>query len=103
MTVVDATRFLTDFKSEDDLVDRDMGLGEEDERTITHLLTDQVEFCDILIVNKWDEISPEQQTILMATLKALQPTARVITTNYGRVDINDIVDTGLFNFDKASR
>ena len=81
VTVVDATRFLDDFQSEDELTDRAMGLSDEDERTITHLLTDQVEFCDILIINKRDDIDNETQQTLLTTLKALQPTARVITTN----------------------
>jgi len=102
VTVVDATRFMDDFKSEEELNDRQLWLGEEDERTITHLLTDQVEFCDILIVNKRDDIDSAQQKKLLALLKALQSSARVITTNQGKVPINDIVNTWLFDFEIAS-
>jgi G3E family GTPase len=93
VTVVDAIRFLDDFASAQDLADRDMALGDEDERTIAHLLTDQVEFCDILLVNKRDDIDKDHQNKLIATLKSLQPTARIITTSHGQVDIGDIVNT----------
>ena len=102
VTVVDAYNFMKDWWGDEDLVDRDMALWEEDERTIVNLLTDQVEFCNILIVNKIDEIDEKQKSTLRKVLKWLQPTALHIETNHGIVPIDSIVNTWLFNFDDAS-
>jgi len=103
VTVVDATRFLDDFRSKDELTDREIWLDDKDERTITHLLVDQVEFCDILIINKRNDIEGEKQRELISTVKALQPTARIITTSHWEIETNEIIDTWLFDFNKASQ
>ena len=103
VTVVDAYNFMKDWRGDDDLKDRDMWLWDDDERTIVNLLTDQVEFCDVLIVNKIDMLDEAQKTTLRKVLKWLQPTAKYIETNNGLVDIKDIVHTGLFDFDTASQ
>ena len=101
VTVVDAFNFLKDFSSSDLLGERGIALGEEDERNIVDLLVDQIEFCDVLVVNKIDSLNEDQKTTLRKILKGLQPTAKYIETNHGRVEFTDIVDTGLFDFEKA--
>ncbi len=75
VTVVDANRFVHDINSEDLLMDRDQSVDETDERSIADLLIDQVEFCDVLIINKIDLISEEELAKLEKVLSALQPTA----------------------------
>lgn len=81
VTVVDANRFVHDINSEDLLMDRDQSVDETDERSIADLLIDQVEFCDVLIINKIDLISEEELAKLEKMLSALQPTAKIIKTN----------------------
>lgn len=103
VTVVDAVNFLKDFESNQDLLERNMAMNEQDTRSIVNLLVDQIEFCDVLVVNKFDEIKTDDRRKLLAILKALQPTAKIITTNYWKVSIWDIVNTGLFSFDQASQ
>ncbi len=103
VTVVDAYNFMKDRWGDEDLSDRNMGMSDTDERTIVDLLTDQVEFCDVLIVNKIDMISDDQKQTLRKVLKWLQPTATYIETNNGVIDIADIVQTGKFSYEKASQ
>lgn len=103
VTVVDATRFLDDLWSIDYLADRkNLWTEEEDERTIADLLLDQVEFCDILVVNKRDDIDEIHQKKLLTALKALQPQARLITTNHAKVPLSHVIDTWLFDFEEVS-
>jgi len=102
VTVVDAVNFLKDFSSYSSLKDRDMWSGDEDDRNIVNLLTDQIEFCDVLIVNKINDISDDQKILLRKVLKWLQPSAKYIETDYGKVNFDEIVDTWLFDFEKAS-
>ncbi len=78
VTVVDANRFVHDINSEDLLMDRDQSVDETDERSIADLLIDQVEFCDVLIINKIDLISEEELAKLEKMLSALQPTAKIL-------------------------
>ncbi|SFS56678.1 GTP-binding protein [Paenibacillus sp. 453mf] len=103
VTVVDAAQFWIDFNSKESLRDRGQAVGEEDQRGIVHLLTDQVEFCDVLILNKVDLISEEELTRLEKALTALQPEAKLIHSVQGRIDPKEILNTGRFNFDKASQ
>lgn len=86
VTVVDANRFVHDINSEDLLMDRDQSVDETDERSIADLLIDQVEFCDVLIINKIDLISEEELAKLEKVLSALQPTAKIIKTTNSEVD-----------------
>ncbi|MDG5214408.1 GTP-binding protein, partial [Staphylococcus aureus] len=85
VTVVDANRFVHDINSEDLLMDRDQSVDETDERSIADLLIDQVEFCDVLIINKIDLISEEELAKLEKVLSALQPTAKIIKTTNSEV------------------
>jgi G3E family GTPase len=102
VTVVDALNFLKDYVTAETLNDRDQGMSEEDERTIVDLLVDQVEFCDVLVINKCDLVDQRNLNELKAVLKKLQPTAKVIETTKGQVDLSEILNTELFDFEKAS-
>lgn len=102
VTVVDAHRFINDMRSEDLLTDRDQGVSEEDERSISDLLIDQIEFCDVLILNKTDLVDKKDLDQLENVLRKLQPTAKFIKTNFADVPIKEVVNTGLFNFERAS-
>jgi G3E family GTPase len=101
VTVVDAKEFLRNFSTAESLTDRAWEATPEDDRTIVDLLVEQVEFCDVLIVNKISEISEEEKITLRAILKWLQPTAEYIETDWGKVDIDRLINTGLFSMEKS--
>jgi G3E family GTPase len=103
VTVVDAYHFWQDFNSPESLKQRNQEAGEEDTRNVVHLLTDQVEFCDVLIINKCDMVGEEELEKLENALRGLQPRARFIRTSHGKIDPNEILNTGLFDFDAASQ
>ncbi|MER2035698.1 GTP-binding protein [Mammaliicoccus vitulinus] len=103
VTVVDAHRFVNDMYSEDLLKDRDQGVSEEDERSISDLLIDQIEFCDVLILNKVDLVEEKDLAQLEIILRKLQPAAKFIKTRFADVAINEVVNTGLFDYEKASQ
>ncbi|MDO0966440.1 GTP-binding protein [Staphylococcus haemolyticus] len=102
VTVVDANRFINDINYEDLLVDRDQGADQTDERSIADLLIDQVEFCDVLVLNKTDLVTEAELTKLENILRKLQPDAHLIKTTNAEVDINEVLDTGRFDFEQAS-
>ncbi|MEM9352303.1 MAG: GTP-binding protein [Planctomycetota bacterium] len=102
VTVVDAGCFLSDFGSSDDLVDRKMGLSDEDERNVVDLLTDQVEFANVILLNKYDLIDEPDKLMLLGVLRNLNPKARIIETLHGKIDPGAIMGTGLFSMDEAS-
>lgn len=101
VTVVDAVNLLEDFSSHDFLADRGETLGEEDERTLVHLLTDQMEFADVVILNKVDDAGPERTDAARKIIRSLNGDAKIIETNHSVVDADDILNTGLFDFEKA--
>ena len=103
VTVVDAVNFLHQFNSTESLQEVGQSLGEDDERSLVNLLTDQVEFCDVLILNKTDAVSQEDLEQLRSILKALNPEADVIETQYSRVPLKRVLNTGKFDFEKASQ
>lgn len=103
VTVVDAYHFWQDFTTRETLKDRSQEAGEADTRGVVHLLTDQVEFCDVLIINKCDMVSEQELVKLEAALRGLQPCAKIIRTSYGKIDPGEILNTGLFNFEEASQ
>ncbi|WP_419791178.1 GTP-binding protein [Staphylococcus chromogenes] len=103
VTVVDANRFINDYQSGDMLLDRDQAVGEEDERTVADLLIDQIEFCDVLILNKVDLVSEEDANRLEAMLRKLQPSAEIIRTVNSEVSLDKVLNTGKFDFEKASQ
>lgn len=103
VTVVDAYHFWRDYNTKESLRDRNQEAGEEDTRGVVHLLVDQVEFCDVLIINKCDMVSGEELDKLEQALRSLQPRARIIRTSHGKVDPKAILSTGLFDFEAASQ
>ena len=102
VTVVDARNFLNDFGSADDLVDREIGLGEEDKRNVVDLLVDQLEFANVVLLNKCDLVDEAEKTKVLGIIRNLNPKARIIETTRGHVDPAAIVGTGLFSLDEAS-
>ncbi|MCD8509877.1 MAG: GTP-binding protein [Bacillus sp. (in: Bacteria)] len=102
VTVVDANRFWKDFKSGESLLDRKEALGEEDTREIADLLIDQIEFCDILLLNKCDLVSKTELEKLEKVLRTLQPKAKIIRTVNGNISVKEVLNTNLFNFEEAS-
>ncbi len=102
VSVVDARAFLDDFASQDFLADRGEALGEEDERTLADLLADQVEFADVLVINKADLVSADELEHLKAFLRSMNREADILTTTYGEVPLDRILGTGKFDFDRAS-
>ncbi len=103
VTVVDAYRFWSDFASGETLMDRKQAVGEDDTREVVDLLIDQIEFCDVLILNKCDLVEEKDLEALEKVLRTLQPRARLIRASRGQVNPADILNTGLFDFDEASR
>lgn len=101
VTVVDAANFFRDFGSPETLVDRNLSDIEGDDRTIVNLLTDQVEFANVIVLNKVNSVSEEHLGILKSTLKKLNPNADLIETNFGKVDPKSILNTRLFDFEEA--
>jgi len=101
VTVVDAFNFFKDFGSPETLMDRDLTDMEGDYRTIVNLLTDQVEFANVIIINKADLVSSEHLGILKATIQKLNPTAKIIESIFSKVEPKEILNTGLFNFEEA--
>ncbi|MEO0337147.1 MAG: GTP-binding protein, partial [Pseudomonadota bacterium] len=101
VTVVDGKNFLNDYVESESLKSRKMELGEDDERTITDLLIDQVEFADIILLNKIDLISAEELTKLKAIFKQLNPRARVFEVENGKIPVRQILNTNLFDFEAA--
>jgi len=101
VTVVDAASFLTEFENADSLVDRHAALNEADDRTVTDLLIDQVEFANVIIVNKADRVRGVDIERLERILHRLNPEARVIRSSFGQVDLAQVLGTGLFDFARA--
>ncbi|WP_422377305.1 GTP-binding protein [Roseibium sp.] len=101
VTVVDAVNLLKDYSSHDFLRDRGEVLGEEDERTLVHLLTDQIEFADVVVLNKVSVAEPSQVDAARKIIRSLNGDARILETDYSEVAPSEILNTGLFNFEKA--
>lgn len=101
VTVVDAFNFFKDFGSPETLAQREVSDIEGDVRTIVNLLTDQIEFCNVIVLNKTDLISETHLGLLKATIKSLNPSAKIIETSFSKIDPKEILNTGLFDFEKA--
>ena len=101
VTVVDAFNFMKDFSSPHYLTDRDLTNIEGDQRTIVNLLTDQVEFANVILLNKIDLVSEKELRNLYDIIHKLNPEARIIPTNHSKVNIKDVINTGVFDFEKA--
>ena len=101
VTVVDAAHLLKDYSSQDFLKDRGETAGEADERPLVHLLVEQIEFADVIVLNKIDAATPAEIEAARAIIRALNADARIIETSHARVAPQDILNTGLFDFDAA--
>ena len=103
VTVVDGVNFLRDLHEAEALAERGESLGEDDERSVTDLLIDQVEFADVILVSKIDLISGAEREELLALLARLNPQAEVLPMVMGRVPLAKILDTGRFDFERAAQ
>ena len=102
VTVVDGVNFLPDFQAAQTLASRGETLGEEDERSITDLLIEQIEFADVLLISKIDLISRAEREELSAILRRLNTRARIVPMSMGAVPLGAILNTGLFDFERAA-
>ncbi|MFF2154507.1 GTP-binding protein [Paenibacillus chitinolyticus] len=102
VTVVDAFRFWHDYASGETLLDRNQAVSDDDNRDVVDLLIDQIEFCDVLVLNKCDRIAPDELLELERVLRSLQPKAKFIRSVMGEVAPAEILNTNLFNFEEAS-
>ncbi len=103
VTVVDAVNFLKDYEEAQFLQEKGESLGEEDERSVADLLVDQVEFADVLLISKTDLVDAPDVERLVAILKTLNTHAQIIPITQGKVEINAILSTGLFDFERAQQ
>ena len=101
VTVVDAVNLLNDYASHDFLRDRGETMGQEDERTLVHLLTGQIEFADVVILNKVADAGPDKVDAARKIIRSLNADAEIVETNQSEVTAEKILDTGLFDFDQA--
>lgn len=101
VTVVDTVNLLKDYSSTDFLSNRGETAGEDDDRTLVNLLVEQIEFADIIVMNKVSDATTQQRDAARAIIHALNPDARLIETDHGRVDPSQLFDTGLFDFQRA--
>jgi len=103
VTVVDGVNFLLDYHAAESLASRGETLGEEDERSITELLIEQIEFADVILISKIDLISQQEREELIAILERLNTHARIVPMVMGQVPLASILDTGLFDFQRAAQ
>lgn len=103
VTVVDAVNFLNDYEQANDLQDTGESLGEDDERSVADLLVDQVEFADVILISKTDLITNDELNRLTAILNTLNTQAKIIPISNGSININEVLNTGLFNFERAQQ
>jgi G3E family GTPase len=103
VTVVDAANLLNDYASFEFLRDRGESLGEDDRRTIVDLLVDQIEFADVVVLNKMSDATPERRDAARKIVRALNPEADVIEADFARVPFERVLDTGRFDFEKAQQ
>ena len=101
VTVVDALNFIRDFGSPDSLVDRRQSRDDEDDRCVVDLLVDQIEFADVIILNKTDLVNRDQLELVTGIIKGLNPKAKLLEAQFGKVPLAEVVDTQRFNMEQA--
>jgi G3E family GTPase len=101
VTVVDAVNLLKDYSSRDFLRDRGESAGEGDARTLVDLLVEQIEFADVVVINKAEDVGPAERDVVARIVKALNPDARIQFAAFGRVPLDAVMGTGLFDPEKA--
>ena len=103
VTVVDAGAFLRDYAATDSLRDRGETAGEADDRLLVDLLTEQVEFADVIVVNKLDLVDEDERGQLIGLLRSFNPQAEIVTARHGQVPLGQVLGTGRFDFARASQ
>ena len=103
VTVVDAANLLKDYGSAEFLADRGETAGEGDDRTIVDLLVEQIEFADVVVLNKIATATPEERDAARKIIVALNPDAKLIETDFGQVDLKQVLGTGRFDIEKAEQ
>lgn len=103
VTVVDSINFLHDYETANALQDTGESLGEEDERSVADLLVDQVEFADVILLSKTDLVDSAEVDRLMAIIRTLNTVAKIIPIENGQVEIEQVLNTGLFEFERAQQ
>ena len=102
VTVVDAASLLRDYASQDFLRDRGETAGDGDDRALVDLLVEQIEFADVVVLNKVSDTPARDLDLARKIIKGLNPDARLVETDFGRVSLDTVLDTGLFDFEKAA-
>lgn len=103
VTVVDAMNFLKDMVQAEDLRDRDLEIDDGDVRSITDLLVSQVEFASVIIINKCDLVSEKQLGRIQQMVRSLNKDAKIIKTSFGKIDIDEIIGSRTYDFEKVSQ
>ncbi len=103
VTVVDAFNFLKDFQEAKQLSSTGENLGEEDERSVSELLVDQIEFANVILLSKTDLVDSDKQQQVAGIIRSLNPDAEIIPIQQGQVPLNKIINTQLFDFEKAEQ
>lgn len=103
VTVVDCFNFKRDFGTDELLLDREWAEDHSDRRTIVNLLTDQIEFANVIVLNKTDLIAEDDLKLINAVIRKLNPTAKQLATSFGKIDLKEILNTGLFDFDESAQ
>ncbi|WP_250293333.1 GTP-binding protein [Streptomyces atroolivaceus] len=103
VTVVDAANFLPELAGGDGLAERGLDQYEDDERTVSDLLMDQIEFADVIVLNKQDLVDERALGQLSAALNRLNPAARIVPVSHGRVELSEVLGTGLFDLERAQQ
>ena len=101
VTVVDAANLLKDYSSSDFLADRGESLGPDDQRPLVQLLVDQIEFADVIVLNKVSELAPTDLAIVRKLVHSLNPDARIVEADFANVALSEVLGTGRFDFEKA--
>lgn len=103
VTVVDAVNLLKDYSSTEFLGDRGQSLGDDDKRTLVDLLVEQIEFADVVVLNKVDDASPAQLDAARKIIRALNPEADIVESSFSRVPFDRVLNTGRFDFERAQQ
>ena len=103
VTVVDAVNLLKDYSSIEFLKDRGESLGEDDKRTLVDLLVEQIEFADVIVLNKIDDASPAQRDAARKIIRSLNPAADVVETSFSNAPLDRVLNTGRFDFERAQQ
>ena len=103
VTVVDAFNFFKDYSTAEKLTDRSLTNIDGDDRTIVNLLTDQIEFANVIILNKIDLVTIDTVNMLKQIIHKFNPVAKIIESTFSKVDFNEIINTGLFDFEQAEQ